>query len=295
MSGFSIDWLDLREAADQRARDKGLLNRVHQWLQEAGEPTAPLIVDLGAGTGSTLRAFDHFLANSDPALTADGDSAQAVPFSWRLVDHDPQLLAEAASRHGGQRQLETCCRDFAQPEALPLDGARLVTASALFDLVSDDFIDTLAGQVLSRETGTTGVYAALNYDGNTRWTPHHPLDDQVLLAFNRDQRRDKGMGPALGPDATAALVRAFERAGFQVLTADSPWLLNGTDEKDSALVSALITGIHGAVESDSELESAALEDWRQFRLKNVTTGTCEIGHSDFLALPATAGDAQLAQ
>ena len=60
MSGFSTDWLDLREDADRRARDRQLLVRARQWLHRDVPATqAPVVVDLGAGTGSTLRAFDN--------------------------------------------------------------------------------------------------------------------------------------------------------------------------------------------------------------------------------------------
>ena len=32
MTGFSVDWLDLREAADQRARDNKLLQQAGDWV-----------------------------------------------------------------------------------------------------------------------------------------------------------------------------------------------------------------------------------------------------------------------
>ncbi|MEO9788899.1 MAG: methyltransferase type 11, partial [Aurantimonas coralicida] len=54
MSGFDTNWLDLREPADGAARDTGLLQGAVAWLEGAGD--APLAVDLGCGTGSTLRA-----------------------------------------------------------------------------------------------------------------------------------------------------------------------------------------------------------------------------------------------
>ncbi len=38
MSGFSLDWLDLRETADRRARDAGLLARAKHWLR--GDPSS---------------------------------------------------------------------------------------------------------------------------------------------------------------------------------------------------------------------------------------------------------------
>jgi len=267
MSGFNIDWLDLRESADRRARDKALREGALQWLQGA-EEKPPQVVDLGAGTGSTLRALE---------------APNHLPLSWRLVDHDPTLLDEARRRHGSTRPFETCIADLSLLGQLPLGGARLVTASALFDLVSADFIEGLAALLQDQsQQRPVGLYAALNYDGTTQWTPAHPLDDAVLEAFNRDQRRDKGLGPALGPESGDALRRVFTRAGFSVTGADSPWVLAGDDQP---MVVALIDGIASAVAGSPGLGGEALGDWIQFRRENANSGTCRVGHTDLLALP----------
>ena len=272
MSGFSLDWLDLRETADRRARDAGLLARAKHWLR--GDPSSErrsTIVDLGAGTGSTLRAF------------TESDDFSPTGIEWLLVDQDRQLLAEARRRHGRSQSVETCELDLAKISDLPLTRARLVTASALFDLVSTKFVDNL---VIHLETlcqqQPLGFYAALNYDGTTQWTPTHPLDDAVLEAFNRDQQRDKGFGPALGPDACDYLERRFIEAGFNVSSAKSPWILDGTDR---SMMTELITGIAAAVANTPTLDSKSLKDWLEFRLNKVNQGSCIVGHTDLLAWP----------
>ena len=269
MSGFSIDWLNLREDADRRARDSALRERALAWLEDGRSPVQePIVVDLGAGTGSTLRAL---------AVPS------GMPLNWRLVDHDQALLAEASRRHGSMQRVETCSADLSHIETLPLVGARLVTASALFDLVSAEFIEALAGMLQTQcQQSPVGIYAALNYDGLTQWTPAHPLDDLVLEAFNRDQRQDKGFGPALGPEAGPVMQKLFAQAGFEVYSASSPWLL---DDADHQMVAALITGIAGAVAGSPGLDAIALADWVRFRQANATSGTCTVGHTDLLALP----------
>lgn len=270
MSGFSIDWLNLREAADRRARNNPLRDQAIQWLEAGVAPhQSPVVVDLGAGTGSTLRALT---------------SPEQQPLTWRLVDNDAALLEEAERRHGEAHRIAPCKGDLASLASLPLEGARLITASALFDLVSENFLDALATKLKAlSQHHPVGLYAALNYDGTTRWTPHHPLDDAVLTAFNQDQHTDKGFGPALGPDSGAVMQRLFTQAGFRVNTANSPWVLDGADQ---AMVRELITGIAGAVADHPEIDASALKDWVRFRLSNVITGTCTVGHTDVLALPA---------
>lgn len=263
MSGFSIYWLDLREPADISGRDKDLAQKALAVLRDEHRALAPrLAVDLGAGTGSTLRAL----------LDLGGDD-----ILWRLVDLDGALLDEALLRHGQDFVIEDHQSDLSVVEELPLSGARLVTASALFDLVSQEFLDRLCDRIAAQGTG---LYAALNYDGNTAWQPTHPLDGQVLDAFNRDQRRDKGFGEALGPYATRALQLALEPRGYVVQIANSPWRLDGSNAE---LVTALINGITEAV--IETIDKEPLEQWRKFRLEHAHSGSCIVGHTDLLALP----------
>lgn len=266
MSGFSISWLDLRESADHAARDKTLARAALQFLDK---PHGALLVDLGAGTGSTLRALS--------ALAP----VQRAYIVWRLVDHDGALLDEALRRHGNECVIEDHQNDLRHVAELPLGGATLVSASALFDLASRDFVDTLLARLHKQGTG---LYAALNYDGRTEWTPPHPLDAAVLSAFNQDQRKEKGLGEgaALGPDATDYLQTQCAALGYVVHIADSPWEL-GPD--DAALVRELIVGIARAVAVGYELDAEALLHWKTFRLANAATGTCVVGHQDLLAVP----------
>lgn len=266
MSGFSVSWLDLREPADHAARHRGLATQLVDYLQTDAE-ISPIIVDLGAGTGSTLRA-----------LTALG----AQRCVWRLVDHDPALLNEALRRHGQTEIVEDYQADLQEIAALPLGGAALLSASALFDLVSAELVDALIARVRHQ---SAAFYAALNYDGRTVWTPTHPLDEAVLDAFNQDQRSNKGLGPALGPDATAYLKTALEQAGYTVQQGDSPWQLGAEQQ---ALVSDLIRGIHAAVAEGYGLSRAALDEWLNYRLSHAHSGQVLIGHIDILALPPGA-------
>ncbi len=80
----------------------------------------------------------------------------------------------------------------------PLD---LVTTSALLDLVSAEWLERLAVEAAARRLP---VYAALTYQGRATLEPAEPFDLEIVAAVNRHQRRDKGFGPALGPEAAAA-------------------------------------------------------------------------------------------
>jgi SAM-dependent methyltransferase len=252
--GFTSDWLALREPADHAARDAGLLQRA---VRAAGP--SPVILDLGCGTGSTVRAMRAHL----PSGTR-----------WRLVDSDPVLLEHAtrAAGDGGEAVL----LDITDIDALPLHSVTLVTASALLDLVSAAWMRRLADRL------KVPFYAALSYDGHMRWTPALPEDAGVTRAFNAHQRGDKGMGPALGPKAVTQGAELLEAAGFDVARADSAWRLGAGDV---ALQSALVEGIATAAR-ESGVEEA--DGWGKARCAAAARTDCVIGHGDILAVPHVA-------
>ena len=271
MSGFSIEWLNLREASDHRARDKHLLKTAANWLNDL-KSKDKVIVDLGSGTGSTIRGLQRY-------------TTLAPSIQWRLVDNDPELLAEAVHRHSEEYSIESFLVDLSATQKLPHESVSLITASALLDLVSGNFIRDLCQLIREKnEHQPVGFYSALNYDGCIKWTPFHPLDAAVLMNFNADQRRDKGFGPALGPDATDFLKAQFHPTNFQYLRAKSPWLLGSADYQ---LTESLINGISGVAIQTDELTNSDIQDWKTFRIKNVRTGTCYLGHTDILVLPSS--------
>lgn len=255
--GFSADWLALREPADHAARDSALVAAA----AHAAGPH-PVMVDLGCGTGSTIRAFDGHLTG---------------PARWRLVDNDPLLLAHAARAVAGD--VTTHRIDLRDLDALPLDDATLVTASALLDLCSQSWVESLAERLARQRLP---FYAALNYDGVMRWTPADPNDAVITQAFNRHQRQDKGFGPALGPDAANVIADVFAAVGYRILQAESPWHLT---VEHAALNDELVQGIAQAA---SEAGASDAASWGVIRRGRVGTTVCHVGHRDILALPAGA-------
>ena len=269
MSGFSIEWLNLREASDHKARDRHLLKTAANWLNDL-KSKDKVIVDLGSGTGSTIRGLQRY-------------TTLAPSIQWRLVDNDPDLLAEAVHRHSEEYSIESFLVDLSATQKLPLESVSLITASALLDLVSSNFIRDLCQLIKEKNEGRPlGFYSALNYDGCIKWTPVHPLDAAILMNFNTDQRKDKGFGPALGPDATDFLKTQFHSTKFQCLSAKSPWLLGSADY---LLTESLINGISGVAIQTGGLTNSDIQDWKTFRIENVRTGTCYLGHTDILVLP----------
>ncbi|WP_282601743.1 class I SAM-dependent methyltransferase [Paracoccus sp. PARArs4] len=255
---FSAEWLALREPADRAARDPGLIARA---ALAAGPD--PVVLDLGCGTGSTLRVMSPHLPGNA---------------RWRLVDNDPALLDRA--RAEAQGRAETHRIDLGDLDALPLDGATLVTASALLDLMPAEWIAGLAARLAEAQLP---FYAALSYDGVMRWQPQLLGDEAITRAFNDHQRGDKGLGAALGPDSGPRAVEIMRKAGFRVHHADSPWSLNGAE---APLHRALLEGIADAA---SETGNADAAEWGRNRIGIAERSRCHVGHMDILALPPGTG------
>ncbi|KAF0137259.1 MAG: hypothetical protein FD152_596 [Xanthobacteraceae bacterium] len=274
---FSPAWLALREPADHAARSASLLARVRS--QFAGRDHIS-VVDLGCGAGSNLRGTFAAL----PARQ-----------TWRLVDYDPQLLAAARERLAAWADVATSAGDrlliekggkaitvaFHQADlnrdldsALPAD-ADLVTAAALFDLVSPAWIDSFASVLVRRGLP---FYTVLTYDGTERWEPPLPADGAMLAAFHAHQGTDKGFGPAAGPRATDLMASAFAAAGYAVERAPSPWRL-GADF--AVLARELVTGFAAAVRETGRVSEVVIDAWLAARLSGVA---CEVGHEDLFAV-----------
>jgi hypothetical protein len=96
----------------------------------------------------------------------------------------------------------------------PLD---LVATSALLDLVSYSWLKRLAIEVVVRGLP---FYAALSYNGQVTFEPSDLLDAPITAVSNH-QRRGKGLGPALGPDART--IEMFEAVGYFVGCAAADW------------------------------------------------------------------------
>lgn len=286
MSGFSAEWLRLREPADAAARNQALTARLIAWRRRHD---ALSVLDLGSGTGTNFR----FLAG-----------ALGGKQRWRLLDHDPTLLARAgetlrqwAVRRGmtasdegetlvlkdntNHYRLEWLCldlnEDWEQLAAVP--NMRLVTASALIDLVSADWLARLARRC---RQWRAALLIVLSYDGSIAWEPTTEDDERVREWINRHQCTDKGFGPALGPDAAPTLADLLERLGYRVDLRPSPWLLAA---QDAALQTALLDGWTEAVRQIAPGPDTWLDDWSRHRRDLIERGhsRLSVGHWDLFA------------
>ncbi|MDR5897974.1 glycosyltransferase [Halomonas vilamensis] len=285
-SHFAADWLALREPVDANARSQHLVDVAATWLMTDRPPARkkPLeIVDLGCGRGSNVCFLAPLWHGSQ---------------RWQLIDHDPALLQQARKRCDvlcdGDIQPITVqtlmCSLIELPSRWPAQ-ADVISASALLDLVSAEWLDVLVARCAEHRQA---LFIALSVTGEWHLSDRHgkalaDADDKYIeTLFNAHQQRDKGFGAALGGRAHGELVKRLNTAGFYVEEAASPWRLNAGQAEHIALLHPLFDGwAQAALEQAPEAE-VRIDAWRAQRLAQVDAG--ELGafvdHRDLWARPA---------
>ncbi|MDI1258914.1 hypothetical protein [Aquabacterium sp.] len=288
-TGFSTDWLRQREPFDLAARSQSLATGFQGALRsQAGG--ALRIVDLASGSGANFRALA-------PLLGTDQE--------WRLVDHDPLLLAAQrteitkwASGHGWH------CHDHKGALAIHAGPARWLVRGQQLDLASDledidlascdglvttAFLDLVSAAWLDRLSALLArtrrpLLATLTVDGRRTWFPGRPADHLLADAFLAHQGGDKGFGPSLGVRATPYLAASLATAGYQNSTQASDWHI-GHEHRDMLLGMAKEAAAVAA-EADPSSEPA-VSSWLADRSTDICQGllSLQVGHLDLLAVP----------
>jgi hypothetical protein len=204
------------------------------------------------------------------------------PQKWLLLDDDAGLLEHARQRAGVA--IETRVVDLAQVDELSelVSGRDLVTASALLDLVSEEWLRAVCS-MCHRQRSL--VLFALSYDGRMTCAPEDPEDEFVRSLVNHHQRTQKSFGRALGPDASIRASDILDGLGYDVVRDRSDWVL---DRKSNELQRQLIEGWAAAATEIAPVDTELIAAWRMRRLEHVRTGesSVTVGHEDLGAFIA---------
>jgi hypothetical protein len=267
----SAEWLALREPADAAARATELVDAVRPHL-----PIGTVVIhDLGCGTGSMARWLAPRLAG---------------PQHWVLHEHDADLLAQAVEgmpEEGADGSAVSCgphkC-DISQLAASDFDGAALITASALLDMLTADELHAL---VAAGMAAGCPVLLTMSVIGRVELTPPDPLDTCIAAAFNDHQRRTTDGRRLLGPDAVGAAVEAFARLGAEVLVRPSPWRLGA---RSTPLVGEWLAGWLAAAREQRPELGEVTEAYFAHRQAQAMAGLLgvTVHHHDLLARPGAA-------
>lgn len=281
--GFSAEWLALREPVDHRSRSAALLADLARTVE--GRDVLR-VVDLGCGTGSNLRATAPALGPKQEWTLVDYDFAlleQAARVLTEWADEaqaigDDLVLIKDGRNIGVKFRIADLNKELEEVISGPID---VVTASALFDLISEPWMRRF---VAALKKTPAIFYTVLTYNGEDDFIPAHPFDWGVLNAFRIHMRRDKGFGPAEGPQAAATLQKILQQEGYGVATADTPWVLKPSDV---ALKTELLKGLHRAAMETGLVSDNGTDDWLFWRtsMGDQKGARMKTGHTDILAVP----------
>jgi hypothetical protein len=288
---FASEWLSLRERLDFPARDRGLAVTLARRL-----PPRPVILDLGAGTGGLFRYLAPILARPQRWIFADSDRSLIVAGFDRTLDwardrgftarrkRQSRMPALSIDTSWGIWRIDALAIGLASaPRGLPLEKVDAVTCSALLDLASRPWMARLFAAL------RTPIYASLTVDGQDGWFPPHPADATVRLAFRRDQRREKGLGVALGVDAVRTAEELLAALGFETLAARSDWRIVRGERSLGGLFAGMTA--RAAIQA-MPARAGKIKSWYKARLDDADQArlAIRIGHRDILGFPPPGRD-----
>jgi hypothetical protein len=262
----------MREPLDAAARDISIAARLSELLRDRG---AARLFDLGSGTGANMRYLAPFIAGSQEWVLVDSDE--------RHLEEARVMMATLPARTPAVRSIETRRVDMARDlDELRVEEGAIVTASALLDLVSSDWLTRLLHRC--RACNAIALFA-LSYDGRIDLTPVVPGDESIRHLVNRHQRTDKGFGPALGPAAANFARTGLEGLRYQVKSASSDWLLSPSQVH---VQEHLLRGWAQAAMEVAPSEEGRCERWLRARLEYLDRGQSSmlIGHQDVIGYPS---------
>lgn len=276
---FSTTWLRLREPVDHRSRDTSLLAKTAALLANKPEP---VIYDLGAGAGSNLRGTALALGTRQRWVLVDYDAellAASLEFISAWADKTrPTAAGLEIEKAGKLIRVEVKRADLnANPAPWGEHKPDLVTSAALFDLVSEAWIERFCATLAKDRLP---LYTTLVHDETAQWSPTHEADAQMRHAFERDFGKEKGFGPSAGNRAIGVMAKQLASLGYATEMADSPWRLG---EADHDLIVQLADGWAKAVRETGDVAEDTILSWLAARKAHGST--CVVGHKDLLALP----------
>ena len=282
MTAFSKNWLELREPLDRKSRSNELIKTLSLML-----PDRPIhVIDLGTGTGSNLRYLCKELKGNQIWQLIDNDEnlLKTIPAYTKKWAIKNKLLVKELGNEFLIKGENIECHAYIQQKNLSdltdikIPEKALVSCSALLDLVSKNWIKTLAKKCM-RIKAT--ILFTLNYDGYIKFKPCEEDDKLVRSLINKHQLKNKGFGNAMGPKAGNMAVQVFSEIGYNIRSQYSNWKIKSNDNELQTML--LDMWLDAAIETSPEQKNR-LKNWRKKRQYHVISknSELEIGHTDIL-------------
>ena len=282
MTGFSRNWLQLREPLDKESRSQKIIETLR-----LVHPYRPIhVVDLATGTGANLRYLCKELGGHQIWHLIDHDKKllEAIPSYTKDWAAKNKLLANEIANKLLIKGNNVDCHVYTQQQNLSdlkeinIQEGALVSGSALLDLVSNTWLESLAKKCMLLKAT---ILFSLNYDGHIIFKPYEQEDELVRALVNKHQVTNKGFGEAMGPTAGYSAMKIFSDLGYNIQNHRSDWHIKPNDQELQTIL--LDTWLEAATEISPE-QTKKLKNWRKRRQSHVTSKFSEltVGHTDIL-------------
>lgn len=230
---FTIDWLSERFRFDCLARNKKVEQSCINYFQ--GQPVLS-IVDIGAGHGSNFfYLFPKFTQHQnwtlvelnadllEAALTRMAQFAKANKYPCKRTGQT--IIFKAGNKEIRIRGIHASFMDLKQ--LIRLEATDLVTAGAVFDLLSITLFEQLAQQLIN---SNTPLLSTINYNGMA-FSPQAEKDAYFIQLYGAHMQREQSFGNSMGPECTSLMLAFFERNNISVKVGESNWEITPGDVK----------------------------------------------------------------
>jgi hypothetical protein len=226
-----VVWLEHRYASDEAARNPSIEKKFIKYFSERDSMH---IMDAGAGTGSNFRYFFSKLADEQHWILLEQDAGlvaacreKLIEFAskhqYRVEEQAEQITIRSEYKSAHIQFLRGKLQDI--KDLTDLKQLDVVTANALFDLVSYEQFDTFASEIACYQVC---LMATLNYY-ETSFLPFSAEDGSFIQHYHTHMMRPQDFGAAMGPNCTEEMLDLLAAHEMKCEQEGSQWHLKRYD------------------------------------------------------------------
>ena len=225
-------WLAHRFAYDAQARHPEIEHKFLAFFEQ--HQTALKAVDVGSGTGANVRYYFDRIPHAQEWTLIEQSSglldecrrtlvafAQEHDYDWQSQGNiflltDAEKTATITLVQGSIAHIE---------QLIDLTQTDVVTANAVFDLLSFEQFDTLVSTLAKHDVC---LLATLNYY-ETSLLPFSEQDHRFIGWYHMHMKRPQPMGIAMGPDCSEEMLDLLAQHHMMIEQESSQWHLKRCD------------------------------------------------------------------
>lgn len=232
-TNFTVEWLSERYRFDAAARNKEVEQSCIKHFQNYKQIK---IVDIGAGHGSNFfYLFPKFPQHQEWVFVELNASLLETAFlrlahfakahNYPFKRTTKTFTFNANGKEISIYSLHASFLDLGQ--SLALETVNLLTAGAVFDLLSVELFEQFATQLIPFQIP---LLSTINYAGMRFW-PQQKEDTQFLQLYEAHMLRMQNFGQSMGADCMRHMLAFFEKKQITCHVGDSNWAVAAGDTK----------------------------------------------------------------